>query len=204
METTALEAHARCLAQRLSDQALRYDHALVHLADVFEGDDPLELLELIDDAARPLFGWAGRDLPSQAGALAATLATHLELTVETADHRALLLGHALTSGRADPLLLVALGHEIARRAGLNSMVVRSEDRYWTLLSQDGHLLPVGYTHPPGAVDVNQLSVACPHEISFAMLKAITHRAAGDSARIALRARAMLPLRAHGDSDEGEF
>ncbi len=74
-----------------------------------------------------MFGVADESLFAQADALADVITNRLGLEVNGGDWRTLLLGDALVRRAAHPLLLASLGHELARRAGLHSVVARSQD-----------------------------------------------------------------------------
>lgn len=201
METSIEDDVARGLAQRISDPYLAHDAALVAMASTFEGSDPLQLMERLDHAARPMFGIAASDLHAQAGVLAEALFGELGLRVDSDDYRSLLLGHALCTGAAQPLLLAVLGHELARRAGLRSLVASSRGEYWTILMRDACFIPISYMSPPEGNAVAEMQACCAHATSCAMLETINRTAPAEPSRLALRVRGLLPLRPHAEWDE---
>jgi hypothetical protein len=111
----------------LQQPDLAYDQAMITLATTINGADPHALWDHLDEAAIPLFRVARDDLRAQAAALAQAITDGLGLGASPGGP--LLLDQALTERTADPLLLAAIGHELARHAGLRSAVACSRSGY---------------------------------------------------------------------------
>jgi hypothetical protein len=158
------------LARALSQPTLTHDRAMATISHAFDGACLAGLLERIDDVARPMFGVADGSLFAQADALADVITNRLGLEVNSGEWRALLLGDALARREAHPLLLASLGHELARRAGLQSVVARSHDDFCCVLIA-GEM----------------------HELAFTILAAIGRHAPAAQARAADRVRAAMPI-----------
>ena len=118
-----------------------------------------------------MFGVSGC-LFDQADALADVITNRLGLQVTSGEWRALLLGDALARREAHPLLLASLGHELARRAGLQSVVARSHDDFCCVLIAGEMALPVCFGEAPDGLDVSALRSCCAHELAFTILAAI--------------------------------
>jgi hypothetical protein len=84
--------------------------------------DPHALWDCLDETARPLFGLARAPLHQQAEEIAEAITNRLGLRATTDSHGHLLLNHALADRVAHPILLATIGHELARHAGLCSVV----------------------------------------------------------------------------------
>ena len=190
-------AAARCrewvLARTLSEAALAYDTALATLSAAFGDSCPGEILERLDDAARPMFGVAGASLFEQADALADVITNRLGLHVGAECWRTLLLGDALASRDAHPLLLATLAHELSRRAGLHSAVARSHDDFCCVLIAGDAALPVCFGSVPDGLDISALRRCCPHQVAYTTLAGIALRAPADVAGAAYRAREAMPI-----------
>jgi hypothetical protein len=161
--------------RRLSTPTRHHDHWLVTLGEEFGGEDPAVMLAGLDDAARPLFGLAGEELAAQAHGLAGVLAGHLALQPTASDHRGLLLGDVLRRRRAHPILIAALGCELARRAGLQARVCTTPRGWWTGLSRHHTVTLVGFdSGTPGRTPPSLVRGHCPHEVAYALLRSLHH------------------------------
>ena len=104
----------------------------------------------------------------------------------------------LITRRADPLVIAMIGHEIARRAGIESRVCVAGDDAWTAVLDSENCTLVGAA--PLELSLAQESdfhVACPHEAAALLLERLSRRAAGRSASCA--ASIACALRSgHGD------
>ena len=105
------------LERLLCTPDLAADDALIALAGRFAGCDRAAVLAQLDDVARGLFGTTSLTPRARADRLAEALCDTLGLRPVTHEHRALLIDHALATGRAHPLVIAAIGHELGRRAG---------------------------------------------------------------------------------------
>jgi hypothetical protein len=164
------------LARALSQPTLSHDCAMATISHAFGGAGVAGLLERIDDVARPMFGVGDGSLFAQADALADVITNRLGLQVNGREWRALLLGDALARREAHPLLLASLGHELARRAGLQSVVARSHDDFCCVLITGEMALPVCFGEAPDGLDVSALRSCCAHELAFTILAVIGGRA----------------------------
>jgi len=182
------------LARALSEPTLSHDTALATLSHAFgETCCARRLLARIDDGARPMFGVAGASLFEQADALADVITNRLGLQVGAGDWHTLLLGHALARREAHPLLLASLGHELARRAGLRSVVARSRDEFCCVLTAGELALPVCFGAVPEGLDVSSLRSHCAHELAFTILTVAADHAPAEQAAAARRVRAAMPI-----------
>ena len=181
------------LARALSEPTLTHDSALATISHAFGGARATGLLERIDDAARPMFGVADGSLFAQADALADVITNRLGLQANGREWRALLLGDALAQREAHPLLLASLGHELARRAGLESVVARSRDHVCCVLIAGEMALPVCFGEMPDGLDVSALRSCCAHELAFTILAVIGRHAPTAQAGAADRVRAAMPI-----------
>jgi hypothetical protein len=181
------------LARALSGPTLSHDCAMATISHAFGGASVAGLLERIDDVARPMFGVADDSLFAQADALADVITNRLGLEVNGGDWRTLLLGDALVRRAAHPLLLASLGHELARRAGLQSVVARSQDECCCVLIAGEMALPVCFGEAPDGLDLSSLRSCCPHELAFTILAAIGRHAPVAQAGAADRVRAAMPI-----------
>jgi hypothetical protein len=181
---------ANALRRLLENPELHHDEALIGLAVVLGDADSHELWACLDDACRPLFGLAAGDLHEQAEALADVTTNRLGLTSATGGYETLLLNHALANRAAHPMLLATLGRELARHAGLDSLVARSSTDYWTVLIQEDTFLPIGYS-PHCGLSASKLRACCAHEIAYETLLAVAATAPRDKARQANQLRAVM-------------
>ncbi len=178
---TGVRPWGNALRRLLENPELRHDEALIGLAAVFGDADARELWDCLDDASRPLFGLAWGDLHEQAEALSDVMTNQLGLTAITGGYETLMLNRALSSHAAHPVLLATLGGELARHAGLDSLVARSSTDYWTVLIQEDMFLPIGYS-PHCAPTASKLRSCCAHEIAYLALLEITASAPLDKAQ----------------------
>jgi len=190
------------VAAILGDPYLRHDTALIALAETFGDVSPEELVAQLDDAARALFGTGSLGLSQRAHAFTRAITDELRLGVDGEDYRGLLLDRGLVGRRLHPLLLAPLGHELARRAGLSSLVAYGRGTFWTILTGEEGFIQIGYGSPPDAVTAADLRSCCAHEIAYMTLGALATRAPAQSAALAARIRASLPVdTAHADAAE---
>ena len=96
-----------------------------HYGGVVDPSDPL------DEAARSLFGVVGEPCDVQARRLVDLLFLQLGLAPDTLSADGLILPAVLVTRHADPLVISMMGHELARRAGLESHVCVAGDYSWT-------------------------------------------------------------------------
>ena len=166
------------LERLLCTPDLAADDALIAVADRFAGCDRGAVLAQLDDVARSLFGAAALPPREQADRLAKALCDTLGLQPVTHDHRALLVDHALATRRAHPLVIAAVGHELARRAGLTTRICRVRSDWWLTLPGDEVLTALGcspgMTHPCGP-----LRAICPHQLTTALLAHLGHHGPSD-------------------------
>lgn len=177
------------LVRTVADPLLTHDIALAQLSQTFARDGARSLLDALDDAARPALGFAGECLLRQADALAEIITNRLGLRSDDDGFETLLLGPALQTRRADPLLLAALCHELGRRAGLRSVVAGGE-RFCCVLTDGELALPICFGEAPhgNRLDVSSLRAYCAHELTLAVLNAIAEHAPDDRAAAATRVR----------------
>lgn len=165
--------HDAMLERLLGGPDLAADDALIALSNRFAGCDRAAVLTQLDDVARGLFGAAALPPREQADRLAFALRDTLGLRPVTHDHRALLVDHALATGRAHPLVIAAVGHELGRRAGLTTRICRVRSDWWLTLPGDEVLTVLGCspgrTHPCGP-----LTAICPHQLAYALLAHLGH------------------------------
>lgn len=154
----------------LGAAGLEHDEAQLAIAAALAGSEPGATHERLDDAARALFGAGALDVRRQAEALATALTDGLALLPIGGEHPALLIDEALVRREAHPLMIAVIGHELARRAGLESFVGSIGPRHWTVLhDREGSAL-VGcelLASPPAAQTIRP---RCPHEVAHAVLK----------------------------------
>jgi hypothetical protein len=165
--------HDAALERLLSSPDLAADDAVIALADRFAGCDRAAVLARLDDVARGLFGTAALSPRAQADRLADALCETLGLRPVTHDPAALLVDRALTTQRAHPLVIAALGHELARRAGLETRICRVRSDWWLAVPGDEVLTAIGCSsgdrHPCGP-----LRAICPHQLAYALLAHLGH------------------------------
>lgn len=172
-------------ARLLGEPALRHDQAQAALAAAFSATAMEVPGALLDAAALPLFGVGAAPVREQAQALADQLTNGLCLVAERHDHRALLIDHALTRRCAHPMQIAVIGHELARRAGVESLVGCCEGALWTVIRGGGELALVGPAEAPGRTPASSVAPRCPHQVAAAVLweiralapPAASHRAA---------------------------
>jgi hypothetical protein len=184
-----LTIEAICLLAR---PQLQHDEAMIGLATALGNADPHELRDCLDDNARPLFDLANAPLHTQAAEIADAITNRLGLQATTDGGNAghLLLNHALAARAAHPMLLATIGHELARHAGLSSVVARSRTDYWTLLTRGDTFLPLGYgSHI--RLTTSELHACCPHEITDRTLRSVAADGPPESAQRAGRLRVAL-------------
>lgn len=165
--------HDAALERLLESPDLAADDALIALADRFAGCDRAGVLAQLDDVARELFGVAALPPRVQADRLASTLCETLGLRPATHDQHALLVDRALVTRRAHPLVIAAVGHELARRAGLETRICRARTDWWLAVPGDEVLTAIacspGRAHPCGP-----LSAICAHQLAYALLAHLGH------------------------------
>ncbi|HET6448049.1 MAG TPA: hypothetical protein VFG31_02980 [Conexibacter sp.] len=171
--TSRARIHDAALERLLASPHLAADDALIALAERFAGCDRAAVVARLDDVARGLFGTATLPPRAQADRLAGALCDTLGLRPVTHASDALLVDRALTTRRAHPLVIAAVGHELARRAGLERRVCRARTDWWLTLLGDGVLTAIGCssatTHPCGP-----LEAVCPHQLAYALLAHLGH------------------------------
>jgi hypothetical protein len=157
---------------------LPHDDVLTAIAGHFGGvgepaADPL------DEAARSLFDMVGMPCDVQAKRLVEVLFLRLGLSPDDCSADALLLPTALLTRRADPLVISMTGHEIARRAGLESHVCVAGADSWTAVLDAENCTLVGAS-PFSGVDAraSKFHVACAHETATLLLERIASRGLG--------------------------
>lgn len=192
----------RATAELLGGDGLEHDRAQEAIGACFGGSWGAAE-RLLDEAALPLFGSAGLDAREQARLLAERLTDGLCLWPDCRDHRALLLDHALTQRRAHPLQIAVIGHELARRAGIDSFVGVCQKQPWTVVRGEDGIAMVGPGSLAGPPCPSAIRRRCPHEVAHAVLREIDRQGPptwGERAERLLRA---LPVRSCG-SGEPEF
>lgn len=177
---------------------LAADDALLVLAERFAGCRRAAVLERLDDVARGLFGAAGLTGREQGDRLADALTGELGLRPVTHDHRALLVDQALATRRAHPLVIAALGHELARRAGFAARICRARSDWWVAIPGDDVLTAIscnaGTPSPHGP-----LRALCPHQLAFALLAQLGHHGPAAWHGAAERLLSRLPTGHHDDA-----
>ncbi len=168
-----LAVHDAELERVLQAPDLAADDALIALAERFAGCDRAAVLERLDDVARELFGVAALPPREQAEHLAAALTEELALRPVTHAPEALLVDRALATRRAHPLVIAAVGHELARRAGFAARICRARSDWWVAIPGDDVLTAIGCSagtptpHGP-------LRALCPHQLAFSLLAHLGH------------------------------
>jgi L-ascorbate metabolism protein UlaG (beta-lactamase superfamily) len=165
--------HDDALARLLASADLATDDAVIALADRFAGCDRAAVLAQLDDVARGLFGAAADPPRAQADRLAEALSGTLGLRPVTHDHRALLVDRALATRRAHPLVIAAVGHELARRAGLATRICRAHTDWWLTLPGDDVLTAIGCS-AGASRPCGPLRAVCSHQLSHALLAHLGH------------------------------
>jgi hypothetical protein len=165
--------------ETLGSAGLQHDGAQLSIAAALTGADPAPVEECLDDASRALFRLDGLGVRGQAGALATLLTDDLRLEPVGGEPRGLLIDEALARREAHPMMIAVVGHELARRAGLQSFVGAIGPRYWTVLTDGVDSALVGcelLEVPPTPVSIQP---RCPHAVAAATLKRL--RALGPAA-----------------------
>lgn len=165
--------HDDALARLLASPGLAADDALIGLADRFAGCDRAAVLAQLDDVARGLFGTADSAPHLQADRLAEALSGTLALRPVTHDHRALLVDRALATRRAHPLVIAAVGHELARRAGVATRICRAHTDWWLALPGDEVLTAIGCS-AGASRPCGPLRAVCPHQLAHVLLAHLGH------------------------------
>jgi hypothetical protein len=151
---------------------LECDRALLAIAAHFEPATDASVVDgRLDEAGRVLFGVRYGPVGLQAWRVAGILSGGLCLRPDAGDPRGLLVGAALRRRTAHPILLAAVGHEVARRAGLESHVCTVGPAWCVALhdGQDVAVVPCGGALPPGRRAPQR---RCPHEVAYALLHAL--------------------------------
>lgn len=184
----------RCAERLLAERGLQHDEAQAALAATFSVTAMQSPSARLDEASLPLFGSAGLDVCEQAHALAHVLTNHLCLCPERRDHRALLIDHALTRRSAHPLQIAVIGHELGRRAGLETFVGAYGGEPWTVVGGAGGVALVGPGTVSGRPGAGAVHPRCPHQVAHAVLRAMVRTAPPEPARRAQRLLRALPVR----------
>ena len=169
----SLALHDAELERVLQAPELAADDVLIALAERFAGCARAAVLERLDDVARGLFGCSALPPRAQARRLAAMLTEELALRPVTHDPDALLVDRALATRRAHPLVIAAIGHELARRAGVTARICRARSDWWVAIPGDDVLTAIGCSagtptpHGP-------LRALCPHQLAFALIAHLGH------------------------------
>lgn len=169
----ALAVHDAQLERVLNAPGLAADDALIALAERFAGCARATVLARLDDAARGLFGAAELPPREQARRLAALLTDDLGLRPVTHDHEALLVDRALASRSAHPLVIAAIGHELARRAGFTARICRARSDWWVAIPGDEALIAIGCSAGTPAAH-GPLRALCPHQLAWSLLAQLGH------------------------------
>jgi hypothetical protein len=169
------ETRARATVRLLSAPGLAMDDALIAVAECFAGCDRAQVLATLDDASRPLFGGASLPPSASANALGSLLATELRLRPAPADPDALLVDRALDCGAAHPVVIAAVGHEIARRAGVAARVCRAREDWWLAVPGEQGLALVDCSGGRARPEHGPLRALCAHQVALALLRAVEER-----------------------------
>lgn len=166
-------AHDAELERTLQAPELAADDVLIALAERFAGCSRAAVLERLDETARGLFGAAALSPRERAERLAAVLTCELGLKPVTHEAEALLVDQALATRRAHPLVIAAIGHELARRAGFTARICRARSDWWVAIPGDDVLTAIGCSAgtptPQGP-----LRAQCPHQLAFSLLAHLGH------------------------------
>jgi Transglutaminase-like superfamily len=186
------------LERTLQAPDLAADDALIALAERFAGCERAAVLERLDDVARGLFGAAAEAPREQAERLAGALTDELGLRPVTHEHEALLIDRALATRRAHPLVIAAVGHELARRAGFTARICRARSDWWVALPGDEVLTAIGCSagtpSPHGP-----LRTLCPHQLAYSLLAHLGHHGPPAWHAPAQRLLRRLPTGHHDDA-----
>jgi hypothetical protein len=186
------------LERLLNAPDLASDDALIALAERFAGCNRAFVLDRLDEHARALFGAASRPPREQADLLAELLTCELQLRPVTHDHRALLIDRALLMREAHPLVIAAIGHELARRAGLDTRICRARTDWWIAVPGDEILTAIGCCAAT-ATPSGPLRQLCPHQLAFALLAHMAHYGPAGWHADAMRLMRRLPDGHHEDA-----
>ena len=157
------------LSRRFATAEVEHGEVLAGIAAVLGGPDASALLDALDDHARGLFGAECVGLLEQAAVVERVLDGLVGGRRDAADPEQLLLHGALRQGAGHPLVVAALGHELARRAGLASAVCRAGDDWWTgVFGPEGCVL-VGSAAGVVPRSLAGVRVACAHEVAVTAL-----------------------------------
>jgi hypothetical protein len=184
----------RCAERLLAEPGLQHDEAQTALAATFSVTAMEAPSARLDEASLALFGAAGLEVADQAHALADLLTNQLCLCPERRDHRALLIDHALSCRAAHPLQIAVIGHELGRRAGLQTFVGACGGEPWTVVSGEAGLALVGAGTVGGRPGPNEVRRRCAHQVAQAVLRAIVRTAPPDAAMRAERLLRVVPVR----------
>ncbi|HEY7631902.1 MAG TPA: hypothetical protein VH817_14435 [Thermoleophilaceae bacterium] len=152
----------------LADPQLCNEALLGCITDVFGERDSDWVSGWLDDTSRALFGAGTLPLAERAEKLHDLLAGPLALVPDTHDYRALLVEHAERRRRAHPVLTVAIGYELARRAGLHVYLGTARGSWWVVLVENHAFVLVGCGCEPPEGHV-RVQLRCPHQLAWALL-----------------------------------
>lgn len=183
------------------------DQLLLALAAEFKPIDHQAALESLDELARPLFGVAALPAEEAVKELIEVLAHQAGLRVEDHTPESLLLDQVLQRREGHPALLAAIYLEVARRAGVTSVLVSCRRDWYVGFEGPGELLLLA---PAPYDDLTQcgtqLRRRCAHELCHAVLRelAVGLRSQGqeEEAAEAVGLRTMLPP-THCASNRGD-
>ena len=170
---------------------------LLTVAERFGSVDGEGALARLDDEARSLFGIAALDGPDRVERLAHALGAELAYSPAGEEPESLLLDRVLERRRGHSLLLACVGHELARRAGVESAVFSLPGTWLVGCRGEDTMHLVALGDPPGPATGATPRRHCAHELAFATLMGLEPRyeRAGDPARarLAVELRDELPL-----------
>jgi hypothetical protein len=175
------------------------DELLLSLAAEFWPVDPDTARARLDDASRALFGIASLEPADRAHRLGVVLERELMITTEQgSDPELLRLDRVLDRRRGHPVLVVALGVELLRRAGVHASVCSSPTRWFVGIGAGTRTVLLdarlsGHDDPcPDRVRRH-----CAHEVAFCVLTGLAERFARtrrrSPARLALALQLALPV-----------
>ena len=167
----------------LALESVPHDDVLTAIGGHYGGG--VEPRDPLDEAARALFGVAGEACDVQARRLVEVLFFHLGLSPDECSADGLILPTVLITRRADPLVISMIGHELARRAGLESHVCIAGEDSWTALLDAENCTLVGSSAFAGSGACERgFHVACAHETATVVLERLAQRARGRAQRCA--------------------